>query len=267
MAASSDGSQPSARAVKFREHLTAIMKRKDLGLTRDQVALIKAVHDAAVPAAFWRYEDAEENSRTPIARCERVPRRSLSKQSASCRNGNGVTGSAKSIGRRDPSDRPSGRRCISRPRHQMQAVAGFRPSLSFTRAMSTSKPRISAIFKRGYPFSESFRQRSFDGRGDPVWVVFAGNVGNDAVLTDDDVDGEGIRAFVVLVSAEYVLVDGSSRPTGYVTCRLDTKRWTPSMASPLALIAITSTLSPYFFTSRLSMSGNSRLQTGQNVAK
>ena len=45
---------------QFREHLTAIMKRKDLGLTRDEVALIKAVHDAATPGAFWRYKDAEE---------------------------------------------------------------------------------------------------------------------------------------------------------------------------------------------------------------
>jgi hypothetical protein len=53
--------EPAERQSRqFREHLTTVMNRKELGLTRDQAALIQAVHDAAVPAAFWRYKDAEE---------------------------------------------------------------------------------------------------------------------------------------------------------------------------------------------------------------
>ena len=66
---------PERQSRQFREHLTAIIKRKDLGLTRDEIALIKAVHDAAVPAAFWRYEDAEEK----LKAADRKMRADLSK--------------------------------------------------------------------------------------------------------------------------------------------------------------------------------------------
>jgi hypothetical protein len=53
--------EPAVRLSRqFREHLTKVIDRKDLKLTRKEVALIKAVRDAAVPAAFWRYKDSEE---------------------------------------------------------------------------------------------------------------------------------------------------------------------------------------------------------------
>ena len=261
--------EPAERQSReFREHLTAIIKRKDLGLTRDEVALIKAVHDAAVPAAFWRYEDAEEK----LKDADRKMRAGLVEGCARCNRQVAGTGTAlrdllsQLVGVILPTGPPVG-----------AVLAGLdtrcRPSPGFALrplhpATSTLKPRISASFKRGYPFSESFRQRSFDGRGDPVWVVFAGNVGNDAVLTDDDIDGEGIRAFVVL---------GQRRRTSSSTDlrgRSDTSRagWTRSSAPRPSRRhwRRSQSLRPCRRTSsrsRLSMSGNSRLQTGQNVAK
>jgi hypothetical protein len=66
---------PERQTRQFREHLTAIMNRQDLKLTEKEVALIKSVHNAAVPAAFSVAGDARER----LKEADQTMRSALSK--------------------------------------------------------------------------------------------------------------------------------------------------------------------------------------------